>query len=161
MTSPDLGLAAAKAALDRAGVDPAQVEEAIFGSARAGRQRPDPGPARYRYAAASPKRCTGIYRKPGLRLGYEGRPGFQGISSGDLDCALAGGTESMSRVPYYLEGRWGYRLGQPGADRRHVSRWLLLSAVQVVIGETAEVLAEQYQIQSRGTGPARSLILHH
>ena len=29
---------------------------------------------------------------------------------GNLECVLAGGTESMSRLPYYLEARWGFRL---------------------------------------------------
>ena len=38
--------------------------------------------------------------------------GAQEIAEGHLDCVLAGGTESMSRLPYYLDGtRWGYRLG--------------------------------------------------
>jgi len=32
---------------------------------------------------------------------------FNEIATGNLDCVLAGGTESMSRLPYYLEGaRW-------------------------------------------------------
>src|SRR5205085_297381 len=37
---------------------------------------------------------------------------FDDIANGNAHCVLAGGSESMSRLPYYLEGaRWGYRLG--------------------------------------------------
>src|SRR5262249_57036500 len=60
---------------------------------------------------------------------------------------LAGGTESMSRLPYYLDGaRWGYRLGnQELVDGMHRDGFFCPMA-RMVMGETAEVLAEQYQI---------------
>jgi acetyl-CoA C-acetyltransferase len=60
---------------------------------------------------------------------------------------LAGGTESMSRVPYLLTGaRWGYRMGnQPAVDAMYQDGFLCPLAEQLM-GETAERLAEIYGI---------------
>jgi acetyl-CoA C-acetyltransferase len=73
--------------------------------------------------------------------------GFQEIATGNLDCALAGGTESMSRVPYYLDGaRWGYRLGNQELVDGMYRDGFFCPMAKMVMGETAEVLAEQYKI---------------
>ena len=46
---------------------------------------------------------------------------YRAVRDGDADVVLAGGVESMSRVPYLLTGaRWGYRMGAPAAGGRHV-----------------------------------------
>jgi acetyl-CoA C-acetyltransferase len=73
--------------------------------------------------------------------------GYQEISDGSLECVLVGGAESMSRLPYYLDGaRWGYRLGnQELVDGMHRDGFFCPMA-KMVMGETAEVLAEQYKI---------------
>src|SRR5207237_3764533 len=64
-----------------------------------------------------------------------------------LDCVLAGGTESMSRLPYYLDGaRWGYRLGQQELVDMMYRDGFFCPMAKMVMGETAEVLAEQYKI---------------
>jgi acetyl-CoA C-acetyltransferase len=65
---------------------------------------------------------------------------------GDANCILAGGTESMSRVPYYLEARWGYRLGNQNLIDGMYRDGFFCPMAQMVVGETAEVLAEQYKI---------------
>src|SRR5207247_6093814 len=76
--------------------------------------------------------------------------GFQEITMGNLDCMLAGGTESMSRLPYYRDGaRWGYRLGNQELVDGMYRDGFFCPMAKVVMGETAEVLAEQYKI-SRG-----------
>jgi acetyl-CoA C-acetyltransferase len=60
---------------------------------------------------------------------------------------LAGGTESMSRLPYYLDGaRWGYRLGHQELVDGMYRDGFFCPLAKLVMGETAEVLAEQYKI---------------
>src|SRR6202158_3060063 len=53
----------------------------------------------------------------------------------------------MSRVPYYLDkARWGYRLGNPGPVAGMYPQGFFCPTAEMVMGETAEVLAEEYQI---------------
>jgi acetyl-CoA C-acetyltransferase len=73
--------------------------------------------------------------------------GYQEIAAGNLECVLAGGTESMSRLPYYLDGaRWGYRLGHTEIVDGMYRDGFLCPMSNMVMGETAEVLAQQYNI---------------
>src|ERR1700683_5747305 len=110
-----MGEAAARASMERAGVEPGQVEETIFGNARpagggpnvareiSGRRGVPPEVA----AFTVNKACASGMKSIALA--------YQSILLGDANCILAGGTESMSRLPYYLEGaRWGYRLRNTG-----------------------------------------------
>src|SRR5207302_2241059 len=72
---------------------------------------------------------------------------YQAILAGDSDCILAGGTESMSRLPYYLDGaRWGYRLGNQELVDGMYRDGFFCPLAKMLMGETAEVLAEQYKI---------------
>ncbi|MGA7908706.1 MAG: thiolase family protein, partial [Candidatus Sulfotelmatobacter sp.] len=70
----------------------------------------------------------------------------QSILLGEANCILAGGTESMSRLPYYLEARWGYRLGNQELVDGMYRDGFFCPMAKMVMGETAEVLAEQYKI---------------
>jgi acetyl-CoA C-acetyltransferase len=73
--------------------------------------------------------------------------GFQEIAIGNLECVLAGGTESMSRLPYYLDGaRWGYRLGNQELVDGMYRDGFFCPLAKMVMGETAEVLADEYHI---------------
>jgi len=107
LSAADMGVVAAKAALERAGVEPQQVEETIFGNARQAWRR-----TQSRAPNFDPKRrSSGSSRLHGKQACASGIKsialGFQEIATGNLDCVLAGGTESMSRLPYYLEVRAG------------------------------------------------------
>jgi acetyl-CoA C-acetyltransferase len=73
--------------------------------------------------------------------------GYQEILNGNLECVLAGGTESMSRLPYYLDGaRWGLRMGNQELVDGMYRDGFFCPMAKMVMGETAEVLAEQYKI---------------
>ena len=53
----------------------------------------------------------------------------------------------MSRLPYYLEGaRWGYRLGNQELVDGMVRDGFFCPMAKMLMGETAEILAEQYKI---------------
>ncbi|MCL6482145.1 MAG: thiolase family protein [Firmicutes bacterium] len=72
--------------------------------------------------------------------------GWRQIQDGDADLVVVGGTEAMSRVPYLVEARWGLRLGhQPLIDAMHRDGFFCPMS-QMLMGETAELLAEQYGI---------------
>jgi len=147
LSAVDMGVVAAKAALERAGVQPQQVEETIFGNARQAGGGPNParqisirsGVPQEVPAYTVNKACASSLKSIAL--------GFQEIATGNLECVLAGGTESMSRLPYYLEGaRWGYRLGhQELVDGMHRDGFFCPMA-KMLMGATAEILAGQYKI---------------
>ena len=147
MTSPDLGVVAAKTALDRSGVDPALVEEAIFGSARQAGNGPNPG-RQISVRSGVPKEAPAYTVNQACASGMKAIAlGYQEIAAGNMDCVLAGGTESMSRVPYYLDGgRWGYRLGNQELVDGMYRDGFVCQLSKMVMGETAEILAEQYKI---------------
>lgn len=147
MTSPDLGVVAAHAALERASVRPEQVEETIFGSARQAGNGPNPA-RQISVRAGVPKEVSAYTVNKACASGMQAIAlGYQEIASGDMDCVLVGGTESMSRVPYYLDGgRWGYRLGNQELIDGMYRDGFSCPLCKLVMGETAEVLAEQYKI---------------
>ena len=147
LTAADMGLVAAKAAMERAGVEPAQVEETIFGCARQAGGGPNvarqisvrAGVPQERPAFTVNQACASGMKAIGLS--------YQAILAGDANCILAGGTESMSRVPYYLDGaRWGYRLGNQELIDGMYRDGFFCPLAKMVMGETAEVLVEQYKI---------------
>lgn len=72
--------------------------------------------------------------------------GWQQIRLGEAEIVVAGGAESMSRVPFLVEARWGFRLGnQPLVDAMYRDGFMCPMA-RMLMGETAELLAEKYKI---------------
>jgi acetyl-CoA C-acetyltransferase len=147
MTATDMGAVAAKAAMERAGVDPKQVEETIFGNARQAGGGPNPA-RQISIRSGVPQEVPAYTVNKACASGLKSIAlGFQEIMTGNLDCVLAGGTESMSRLPYYLDGaRWGYRLGNQELVDGMYRDGFFCPMAKMVMGETAEVLAEQYKI---------------
>ena len=147
MTAVDIGVVAASAAIERAGVRPEQIDETIFGNGRQAGGGPNPArqiSIRSLVPETVPAYTVNMACASGMKsiaLGYEE------IANGNLQCVLTGGTESMSRLPYYLDGvRWGYKLGNQELVDGMYRDGFFCPMSKMVMGETAEVLAEQYNI---------------
>ena len=147
LTAADMGVVAAKAAMERAGVEPAQVDETIFGCARQAGGGPNVA-RQISVRAGVPQEVPAFTVNKACASGMKSIAlAYQSIMVGDANCILAGGTESMSRVPYYLDGaRWGYRLGNQEMVDGMYRDGFFCPLAKMVMGETAEVLAEQYKI---------------
>jgi acetyl-CoA C-acetyltransferase len=147
LSAADMGVVAAKAALERAGIGPDQVEETIFGNARQAGGGPNPA-RQISIRSGIPQEVPAYTVNKACASGIKSIAlAFQEITTGNLDCILAGGTESMSRLPYYLEGaRWGYRLGNQELVDGMYRDGFFCPMAQMLMGETAEILAEQYNI---------------
>jgi acetyl-CoA C-acetyltransferase len=147
LSAADIGVIAAKSALQRSGVQPEQVEETIFGNARQAGGGPNPA-RQISIRSGVPQEVPAYTVNKACASGLKSIAlAYQEIATGNLDCVLAGGTESMSRLPYYLDGvRWGYRLGHQELVDGMYRDGFFCPMAKMVMGETAEVLAEQYKI---------------
>src|SRR5215470_1498098 len=147
MSAPDMGVVVAKGAMERAGVQPSHVEETIFGNARQAGGGPNPA-RQISIRSGVPQEVPAYTVNKACASGMKSIAlAYQEIATGNLDCVLAGGTESMSRLPYYLDGaRWGYRLGNQELVDGMYRDGFFCPLAKMVMGETAEVLAEQYKI---------------
>ncbi|MGC6531727.1 MAG: acetyl-CoA C-acyltransferase [Flavobacteriales bacterium] len=109
--APQLGAAAIKGALDKAGIQPEQVGEVYMGNVlQAGLGQ---APARQAAMAAGIPNtvpCTTVNKvcSSGMKSIMFAA---QAIKSGDQDIVVAGGMENMSSVPHYVDGRQGHKLG--------------------------------------------------
>jgi len=147
LTAADMGVVAAKAAMERAGIQPQQVEETIFGNARQAGGGPNPA-RQISVRSGVPQDVPAYTVNKACASGIKSIAlGYQEIAAGNMDCALAGGSESMSRLPYYLDGaRWGYRLGHQELVDGMYRDGFFCPLAKLIMGETAELLAEQYKI---------------
>jgi len=146
-TAPDLGVAVAEAALARAGVEASEIDEVIFGHARQAGNGPNPArqiAVRAGIPVERPAYTVNQACASGLKsiiLGY------QEIILGNADAVLVGGTEAMSRSPYYVESaRWGARLGNQTLVDGMYQDGFLCPLAKMIMGETAELLASEYKI---------------
>jgi acetyl-CoA C-acetyltransferase len=147
LTAADMGVVAAKAAMERAGVQPSQIEETIFGCARQAGGGPNVA-RQISVRAGVPQEVAAFTVNKACASGMKAIAlAYQAIALGDATCVLAGGTESMSRVPYLLDqARWGYRMGTQELVDGMYRDGFFCPLAKMVMGETAEVLVEQYKI---------------
>jgi len=147
LTAADMGVVAARPAMERAGVQPEQIEETIFGNARQAGGGPNPA-RQISVRSGVPQEVPAFTVNKACASGMKSIAlAYQAILLGEASCILAGGTESMSRLPYYLDGaRWGYRLGHQELVDGMYRDGFFCPLAKMVMGETAEVLAQQYKI---------------
>jgi acetyl-CoA C-acetyltransferase len=148
LTAVELATHASRAALERAGLEPEQIDQTILGHAR--QAGCGPNPARQVSVA-----CGVPVERPAFTINQACLSGMQSVLDaarairlGEAEVVLTGGMESMSRVPFLLdvEARWGYRMGhQPVIDGMHRDGFLDPLSNKLM-GATAETLAERYEI---------------
>jgi acetyl-CoA C-acetyltransferase len=147
LTSSALGEVVIREAVQRAKVDPNQIDEVILGNVyQAGGKG---NPARQAAIRAGipveipamtiNKQCGSGMRSIAL--------GYQQILSGEADIIVAGGAESMSNVPHLLlDARWGKKVGALSAEDSLLYDGLICAIEGYHMGVTAENLAEKYRI---------------
>lgn len=143
----ELGVAATREALTRAGVEPDQVDELVFGHAR----QAGNGPNTARQVAVRsglPQEVPGITVNMACGSGTRAvQHAAEQIVLGNAEVAVAGGMENMSRTPFLLDRmRLGYRLGDAKALDGMYRDGFLDPLSGLVMGETAENLARRYGI---------------
>ncbi len=146
----DLGITAARAALERAGVDASEIGQTIFGMGRQAGNGPNParqislglGVPFEAIAHTVNMACASSLKAIAL--------GASAIREGDARLVLAGGTESMTRVPFLLErARTGYRLGHGEIIDGMYRDGFHCPLADQLMGATAETLADRDDISRR------------
>jgi acetyl-CoA C-acetyltransferase len=145
----ELGAVATRAALQRAAVDPADVDEVLMGHAR--QAGSGPNPARQVGARAGlPHETPAQTINKACASGMQAiATGAQSIQLGEAGVVVAGGIESMSRMPHLVDpedGRWGHRMGHFTLVDAMYRDGFTCSISGLIMGETAEVLARQYGV---------------
>ena len=145
----ELGAVAARAAIERANVPIEEIDEVIFGHGRQAGSGPNP-------ARQVGHRAGVPVRSPAQTINKACASSLQAIASaaqsillGESDCVLAGGIESMSRMPYLIDSadaRWGHRMGNFALVDAMFRDGFQDPLSNLVMGETAEVLAHKYGI---------------
>jgi acetyl-CoA C-acetyltransferase len=145
-----LAVSASVEAMKRAAVSPDEVDEAIFGQARQAGNRPNPA-RQVLVHSKIPVRRTAYTVNMACASGMKAiMLGCQSLLLGENKVVLAGGTENMSQIPYLLDGaRWGYRLGDGALVDAMYRDGLFCPLAGMIMGETAEILAEKYGIGRR------------
>lgn len=147
-SATQLGAIASTQAVERAGIEPSHIDHVVFGNAQQ-------TSADAIYLARHVGLQAGLTMEtPAVTVNRLCGSGFESISQGaqlillgEAEVVLAGGTESMSQAPHVVRGaRWGIRLGP--APPFEDSLWEALRDPQcgLSMAETAENLAEKYQL---------------
>jgi acetyl-CoA C-acetyltransferase len=145
----ELGAVATRAALERAGVPADEVDEVLFGHGRQAGSGPNPARQvahRSGIRVSAPAQTINKACASGMQAVASGA---QSILLGESECVVAGGIESMSRMPYLvdsIDARWGHRMGNFQLVDAMYRDGFQDPLSGLIMGETAEVLARQYGI---------------
>lgn len=146
-SAADLGASIVQALLKQAAVDPEEVDTLIFGCGRQAGSGPNVA-RQILWRANIPQERVAYTVNMACGSGLKSiLLGAQEIALDHADVVVAGGTESMSRLPFYLENaRWGARLGTQALVDGMYRDGFSCPLSKMIMGETAEVLAEQYHL---------------
>ena len=147
LSAVELGAIAVRAAVERAGIAPADVTECIMGCVLpAGLGQNPARQAALRGGLADSVSALTINMVCGSGLKAVGLAA-QAIAMGDSDIAVAGGMESMSNAPYLLPtARKGFRMGDAKAIDSMVNDGLWCACDDQHMGMTGELVAEKHSI---------------
>lgn len=150
LTLPEYAAPIVKEALRRANVLPEQVDELIFGNARQAGGGPNVG-RQVAFRAGIPVTSPAYTVNQACASGLKSIIlAAQEIALGQAECIVAGGGETMSRLPYYVESaRWGSRLGHTQLVDGMYKDGFLCPLSGMIMGETAEKLAQEMGISRR------------
>jgi acetyl-CoA C-acetyltransferase len=142
----ELGRVALQAAMERAGVEPGQVDEVILGQILTAGQGQNPA-RQAAIAAGIPdsKTAFGINQLCGSGLRAVAL-GAQQIQSGESEIVVAGGQESMTQSPHAAYLRSGTKMGELGLQDTMLKDGLWDAFHGYHMGTTAENVARAYQI---------------
>jgi acetyl-CoA C-acetyltransferase len=146
-TAPQLGALAVREAVRRAGIDPASVDECIMGNVVTAGEGQNParqaalnGGLSDHVAAMTINKVCGSGLKAVMLAA-------QGIATGDIDVAVAGGMESMSNTPYLLPRvREGLRMGNGTIIDAMIQDGLWCAFEQCHMGMAGEHVVEHYKV---------------
>ncbi len=143
----DLGVTAAQESLRRAGLAPDAIQQVIWGAARQAGTGPNLA-RQIGYRAGAPDTVPAFTVNQACGSGLKAIIlAAQEIMLGRARAVLAGGVENMSRVPYFAEGaRWGAKMGNVELVDGMYRDGFLDPLSGLIMGETAENLARQYEI---------------
>ncbi len=145
----ELGAAAATAAMARAGIAPDAIDEVLIGHGRQAGSGPNPA-RQIGIRAGVPDSVPAQTINKACASGMQTiATGAQSIMLGDADVILAGGVESMSRMPYLIDAedaRWGHKMGNFTLVDAMYRDGFICSVCGMIMGETVELLARQYGI---------------
>src|SRR3974377_298300 len=142
----ELGKIAIKAALERAGIEPARVSEVIVGQGLPAGEGQNAAP-QASIAAGIPVESPawGVNQLCGSGLRTVAL-GFQAIREGDAEIVIAGGQESMSMAPHCAHLRGGVKMGGFEMIDIMIKDGLWEAFNGYHMGNTAENVAKQWQI---------------
>src|SRR5215471_1678898 len=145
----ELGAVAARAALERAGIAADAIDEVLIGHARQAGSGPNPARQVGKRAGVPDSVPAQTINKACASGMQTIVTGAQSIMLGDAETVLAGGIESMSRMPYLIDSedaRWGHRMGNFTLVDAMYRDGFTCSVCGMIMGETVELLAQQYGI---------------
>jgi acetyl-CoA C-acetyltransferase len=147
VTAAELGATAATESLRRAGLAPQAIQQVIWGAARQAGTGPNLA-RQIGYRAGAPETVPAFTVNQACGSGLKAIIlAAQEIMLGRARAVLAGGVENMSRVPYFAEGaRWGTKMGHVELVDGMYRDGFLDPLSGLIMGETAENLARQYEI---------------
>ena len=143
----ELGIVAAKEAIKRSGVAPEEIELGVFGHGRQAGNGPNTA-RQVTYRSEVPKEVPAFTVNMACGSGVKAiETVAQQVALGEIEVGLAGGYENMTRTPAILDKmRVGYRMGNAPVYDGMYRDGLLDPLCGLVMGETAENLAQKYEI---------------
>ncbi len=147
LSAVELGTAAAKATLEKAGVAPAQVDEVVCGMVYKAGAKGNPA-RQIQLALGCPESATASTVDQQCASGMRAfEMACRSILLGESQAVLVIGCESMSNVPYLMSGaRTGLRMGNSTVEDEILKGGLHDAMLGYHMGVTAENLAEKYNI---------------
>ena len=143
----DLGVIAARAAIERAGIDPAEVNEVIMGNVIQSGNGQNPA-RQVALGAGIPDAVSALTINKVCGSGLKAvMLAANALAVGEIEMAVAGGMESMTNAPYLLtRARQGYRLGNGELIDSMIHDGLWCAFDNWHMGCTGEVVAERYDV---------------